>query len=207
MSHNNEDPGRLSDRDRELVALGAAIASNCSPCVEYHIPQARKTGLSNFEIRQAVALADKVRQVPAEKVLQTASALLERQNAARTESENDACVCSESARHSGEATPTDSAEPKAHDVRLDNNRSEEDNDKKKECCGDDAEESTRTPASDDVAAGSRNVADHTGFDFSKMMEMMQKCCPDKMKDFSSMMSSPEKGCRFPGEKASSKEPV
>jgi 4-carboxymuconolactone decarboxylase len=67
---------RLSKRDRELAAIGAAIASNCIPCIEYHIPQARKAGLSDAQILEAVRLADKVRQVPARKVLQAASALL-----------------------------------------------------------------------------------------------------------------------------------
>jgi 4-carboxymuconolactone decarboxylase len=66
--------GELSDREEELVALGAAIASNCAPCVEYHVPAARKTGLSDSQIEEAVRIADKVRRVPARMVLQTALA-------------------------------------------------------------------------------------------------------------------------------------
>ena len=66
----------LSDRDRELVAIGAAIASNCVPCIEYHVPAARKAGLDDGEIREAVLLADKVKRVPARKVLETAKSLL-----------------------------------------------------------------------------------------------------------------------------------
>jgi 4-carboxymuconolactone decarboxylase len=62
----------LTPRESELVALGAAIGSNCVPCVEYHIPQARKAGLADAEIRAAIELADKVRQVPARKVLDAA---------------------------------------------------------------------------------------------------------------------------------------
>jgi len=30
----------LSPRDCELVALGAAMGSNCVPCLEFHIPEA-----------------------------------------------------------------------------------------------------------------------------------------------------------------------
>lgn len=65
----------LSLRDRELVALGAALASNCLPCIEFHVPAARKAGLSDAEIGEALALADKIRQVPATKVLDTARSL------------------------------------------------------------------------------------------------------------------------------------
>ena len=67
----------LSTREQELVALGAAIASNCVPCVEYHVPEARKAGVSDLQMREAVRIADKVRRVPARKVVQTALARLE----------------------------------------------------------------------------------------------------------------------------------
>jgi 4-carboxymuconolactone decarboxylase len=67
---------RLSPRERELAAIGAAMGSNCVPCIEYHIHQARKAGLSDSQILEAVRLADKVRQVPARNVLEAAKALL-----------------------------------------------------------------------------------------------------------------------------------
>jgi 4-carboxymuconolactone decarboxylase len=66
----------LTDRERELVALGAAMGSNCVPCMEHHIPAARKAGLSDAQIVEAVRLADKVRQVPARKVLDVSLAML-----------------------------------------------------------------------------------------------------------------------------------
>jgi AhpD family alkylhydroperoxidase len=66
----------LSPRDRELAAIGAALGSNCVPCIEYHIPQAKKAGLSDGEIAEAIRLADKVRQVPARKVIDIALQLV-----------------------------------------------------------------------------------------------------------------------------------
>ena len=66
----------LTSRERELVALGAAMGSNCVPCIEYHIPEARKAGLADAQIFEAIRLADKVRQVPARKVLNTAQGML-----------------------------------------------------------------------------------------------------------------------------------
>jgi 4-carboxymuconolactone decarboxylase len=67
---------QLSPRDRELVALGAAMASNCVPCIEHHIPQARKAGLSDPEISEAIQISRRVRQVPARKVLDVALRLV-----------------------------------------------------------------------------------------------------------------------------------
>ena len=68
----------LTVRESELVALAAALGSNCVPCIEHHIPQARKAGLTDQEIHAAIQQADKVRQVPARKVLEAALNLLPR---------------------------------------------------------------------------------------------------------------------------------
>ncbi|MBI2364614.1 MAG: carboxymuconolactone decarboxylase family protein [Deltaproteobacteria bacterium] len=66
----------LTPSERELVALGAAMGSNCVPCIEYHIPEARKAGLADSQISEAIRLADRVRQVPARKVLDAALKML-----------------------------------------------------------------------------------------------------------------------------------
>jgi len=66
----------LNHRERELVALGAAMGSNCVPCMEYHIPEARRAGLTDAQIAGAIRLADQIRQVPAGKVLDTAHRVL-----------------------------------------------------------------------------------------------------------------------------------
>ena len=66
----------LSPRDRALVGLGAALGSNCIPCIEHHIPVARNAGLNDEEIRAALNLADIIRQVPARRVLARATELV-----------------------------------------------------------------------------------------------------------------------------------
>lgn len=66
----------LTPRERELVALGAAMGSNCVACVEYHISESRRAGLTAREIHAAIQHADKIREVPAQKTLQAALKLL-----------------------------------------------------------------------------------------------------------------------------------
>jgi AhpD family alkylhydroperoxidase len=66
----------LTFKEREFVALGAALGSNCTPCVEHHIGEARKAGLTDSQISAAIQLADKVRKVPAAKALNAALELL-----------------------------------------------------------------------------------------------------------------------------------
>ena len=60
----------------ELVAIGAAIASNCESCFKYHYDAARKLGISTDDLRRAVDLAQKVRNTPARAMLELAERYL-----------------------------------------------------------------------------------------------------------------------------------
>ena len=90
----------LNNREQTLVSLGAAIASNCLPCIEYHIPEGRKAGLSDIQIKEAVQVADKVRRVPARMVLQTALARIEESPDGSDEIAEAGCGCDESSQGS-----------------------------------------------------------------------------------------------------------
>lgn len=97
----------LSPRDRELVALGAAMGSNCIACIEYHIPEARRVGLSDTQIEAAIRHADKLRQVPARKTLRAAQEFLPSlAGAARDAGDAQDCGCAERAQEQAAATPT-----------------------------------------------------------------------------------------------------
>jgi len=67
----------LNEREQLFVALGAAIGSNCVPCVEKIVPKARAAGIADWELRLALNTADYVRQKPAAKVLSTAKAIVD----------------------------------------------------------------------------------------------------------------------------------
>jgi AhpD family alkylhydroperoxidase len=84
----------LNPRESELVALGAAMGSNCVPCIEYHIPEARKAGISDELIHAAVHLADRVRRVPAQKVLEAALKALPNASGAGSIESDKAGPCS-----------------------------------------------------------------------------------------------------------------
>jgi len=83
----------LNDREQILVALGAAIASNCVPCIEYHVPAAKRAGLGDVEIKEAVRIADKVRRVPARAVLETALARIDTSLDAPEDKAVSGCGC------------------------------------------------------------------------------------------------------------------
>ena len=83
---------QLNLRDRELVSLGAALAANCIPCVEFHVPKAREAGISDAELGEVLALANKVRQVPARKVLEVATLAVEGKNVEKVDSTREQCT-------------------------------------------------------------------------------------------------------------------
>jgi 4-carboxymuconolactone decarboxylase len=191
MLEKNDDMKALSQRERELTAIGAAIVSNCVPCIEYHIPQARKVGLSDSQIREAVKLADKVRKVPAEKVHQTAAALLDAKRPAELKTEDIPCGCPETDVDSEVSAACGTGTPNMDRVQLDNRSSKVDNEMKNKSCNDRPEDTASACGSEKTTDGQQNAADQTGFDCSKMME---KCCPEKIKDSSAMMGGFSGGC-------------
>lgn len=59
----------------ELVAIGAAIASNCEPCLKYHCRQAQLLGVSKADMARAVTLAAKVKDSPHQAILRLSDKL------------------------------------------------------------------------------------------------------------------------------------
>ncbi len=65
----------LDRKTLELVAVGAAVAANCGPCLRRHAREAQESGASGEEIVQAIAAGRAVRA--------GAAAILDRAAAAR----------------------------------------------------------------------------------------------------------------------------
>lgn len=70
------EPSIVTDAVRELIAIGAAIASNCESCFKYHYNEARKLGVSKDDMRLAVETAQAVKDAPARSVLALADKYL-----------------------------------------------------------------------------------------------------------------------------------
>jgi AhpD family alkylhydroperoxidase len=51
----------LTDKEKELVAIGASIGAGCQPCTKYHVAAALKSGLAADEVRRAIDEAQAVR--------------------------------------------------------------------------------------------------------------------------------------------------
>jgi len=51
----------LTDKETELVAIGASIGAGCRPCTQYHVGAALKSGLTPDEVRRAIDEAQAVR--------------------------------------------------------------------------------------------------------------------------------------------------
>lgn len=65
----------LSEKVKELVAVGASITANCQPCLQYHVTKALENGADEQEIKEAVDVGGMVRKGAAAKMDKFASSL------------------------------------------------------------------------------------------------------------------------------------
>ena len=75
------EKGLLTPAVRELIAIGAAVASNCDPCLRYHAHEAEKLGVTTDDIAGAVKLAAKVKDAPHRNVMRLAARLTQPESA------------------------------------------------------------------------------------------------------------------------------
>jgi len=75
-------PSLYTEAVAELVAIGAAVASNCEPCFKAHCDKARRLGVSREDMMRAVTTAQGVKEVPAKSVLGLAERYLRERAAA-----------------------------------------------------------------------------------------------------------------------------
>ena len=71
-------PSIFSEAVSELVAIGAAIASNCEACFKFHFDKASKLGVSREDMLRAVTVAHNVKDSPARSILALAERHLRR---------------------------------------------------------------------------------------------------------------------------------
>jgi len=50
----------MDEKTKELIALGASVTAHCQPCVKYHLAVARKLGISEELIQEAIAVGQMV---------------------------------------------------------------------------------------------------------------------------------------------------
>ena len=67
--------GIYSPAVNELVAIGAAIAANCEPCLKYHYHEAQQLGVSKADMARAVGMGAKVKDSPHQAILKLADRL------------------------------------------------------------------------------------------------------------------------------------
>ncbi len=65
MTNGHDEPA-LSEREQEIIAVGASIASGCLPCTKYHLRAAASAGASAREVLDVVRNATQVRRAATE---------------------------------------------------------------------------------------------------------------------------------------------
>ena len=58
----------LNVKTKELVAVGAAIAGNCIPCLQWHYNKCMELGIPIEDVKEAIEMARTVKGVPIKKI-------------------------------------------------------------------------------------------------------------------------------------------
>ena len=66
----------LTNREIELIAVGASIAANCGSCLLHHVDAARSAGATDEELLAAVAIGEKIKAEPSQQMRQLAARLI-----------------------------------------------------------------------------------------------------------------------------------
>ncbi len=65
----------LDLKTKELVAVGAAVAGNCLPCLEWHYKKCMEIGIAVEDVKEAIEMAKTVKSVPIKKINELAEKL------------------------------------------------------------------------------------------------------------------------------------
>ncbi|HEN20438.1 MAG TPA: arsenic metallochaperone ArsD family protein, partial [Desulfobacteraceae bacterium] len=52
----------MNEKTKELIAIGASVSSHCQPCLTHHVGEARRLGIANDEIMDAVTVGKMVQK-------------------------------------------------------------------------------------------------------------------------------------------------
>ncbi len=66
----------ITEQVRELIALGAAIGASCEPCLKYHTKKAVEVGLTDAQMREAIAVGRMVKEASAKNIYSLADRLI-----------------------------------------------------------------------------------------------------------------------------------
>ena len=65
----------LDNNIKELVAVGAAVAGNCIPCLEWHYKKCMELGIPVEDVKEAIEMGKMVKSVPIKKIDELAEKL------------------------------------------------------------------------------------------------------------------------------------
>jgi AhpD family alkylhydroperoxidase len=57
MARGAMAPGALTEKEKELIALGISVSQRCAGCIGFHVKALRRLGTTHAELEEALAVA------------------------------------------------------------------------------------------------------------------------------------------------------
>ena len=67
----------MDEKTKELIAIGASIGAHCQPCLAFHVEKAKKIGIEDREIREAIEVGQMVEKGAMAAMRQSAAGILD----------------------------------------------------------------------------------------------------------------------------------
>ena len=67
---------KMDEKTKELIAVGAAVAGNCIPCLEWHFKKCIELKIPKDEIKETIELSKMIKDVPIKKISELADKYL-----------------------------------------------------------------------------------------------------------------------------------
>ena len=72
----------MDEKTKEMIAIGTSIGAHCQPCLEYHVNKAREVGLTDDEIREAIAVGHMIEKGAMSAMRQFSNTVLDKNDSA-----------------------------------------------------------------------------------------------------------------------------
>ena len=70
----------MDEKTKEMIAIGASVGAHCQPCLEFHVNKARAVGLTDDEVREAMAVGHMVEKGAMAAMKQFSAIVLDQQD-------------------------------------------------------------------------------------------------------------------------------
>lgn len=81
----------MNEQIKELIAIGASVASHCQPCLTFHLKTARELGAAEEDIKEAIEMGQMVEMGAKKAMMNHIRSEMDRNRQSETKQDGGCC--------------------------------------------------------------------------------------------------------------------